>query len=55
MHSPQVLREQVFPVEVVIDWMVYARRRRAHVTSPESELDVLCTNVTLPFILGREG
>jgi len=58
VHPPQMLREEVLTVEVIeVDGgavgAVYCCR--AQVAAPVSEADVLRTDVSLPFVLRREG
>jgi hypothetical protein len=54
VHSPQVLCEQVLPVEVIVHRVIYAWGWRTHVASPEAKLDVFCADVPLPLILRGE-
>lgn len=58
MHAAQMLREEVFAVEVIVvehpivfgvcGW-------RAKIAAPVAQFDVLGADVALPFILGGEG
>ena len=54
MHAPKVLPEKVFAVEVIVVHrltIVRIHSRRAKVAAPEALLNMLCTDVSLPFIL----
>jgi hypothetical protein len=50
-----VLGKQILAIKVIEDWVIKPWRRIAHVATPEAELDMLRADMTLPFILGREG
>lgn len=53
-----MLGEQVLAVEIVIIYscgVVAIDRSRAQITAPESQSDMLSTDMSLPFILGGKG
>jgi hypothetical protein len=54
MHPPQMLRKQILAIEVVVHRMVYPWRRRTHVASPKSQLDMFRADMSLPLILARK-
>lgn len=58
MHAAEVLRKEVFAIEVVVVDGVFIIRidgGGAQIAAPEAKLDMLRRHVALPLILGGEG
>jgi hypothetical protein len=58
VHAAKMLSEEIFAVEVVVVdgvFVIRIDRCGTKVAAPETKLDVLGADVSLPLILGREG